>query len=122
MVRQQAVAPPRFHPARRLQDHNNPRDCRTRDVEVHSYAVGTPHINGISARDAFPCWMGVICETFIHLDCASPITHGFSGRLYIQPFGEQTVSDLGNMYDRSALSPTGSQRSAHHNDRRRPPR
>jgi AraC-like DNA-binding protein len=48
----------------------------------------------ISARDAFSYWMDVICETFIHLDCASPITRGFSGGLYTQPFGQLQLSAM----------------------------
>jgi AraC-like DNA-binding protein len=50
--------------------------------------------SGISARDAFSYWMDVICETFIHLDCASPITRGFSGGLYTQPFGQLQLSAM----------------------------
>jgi AraC-like DNA-binding protein len=48
----------------------------------------------ISARDAFSYWMDVICETFIHLDCVSPIRHGFSGGLYTQPFGQLHLSAM----------------------------
>ena len=50
--------------------------------------------DGLPGRDAFAFWQDVICDTFIHLDCASQRSASFQGRLHRQPFGDLVLSSM----------------------------
>jgi AraC-like DNA-binding protein len=64
----------------------------------------------LSDREAFAFWQDVICETFIHLDCASANSRKFRGSLHNQPFGDLLLSSMAS--DPIDLSRTAARISA----------
>lgn len=48
----------------------------------------------VPRRQAFSFWQDVICDTFIHLDCASSQSANFAGHLTSQPLGDFTLSSM----------------------------
>jgi AraC-like DNA-binding protein len=58
---------------------------------MQSHRIST---EGIAGRESFSFWRDVICETFIHLECATPSRGRFSGGLRNQPFGGLQLSSM----------------------------
>ena len=50
--------------------------------------------DGVAERESFAFWQDVICDTFIRLDCSSPIRKGFSGSVQSHQFGRLQLSSM----------------------------